>query len=286
MTSRPATLPRFSPVLTTLAVTAMLALAACSSPEAPASATPAATAPAASTATPSAPVDTTAPPAATPAGPIVPPSGPAPIAGTHYTEIANGQPFAPGTGKIEVVEVFGYTCPACANFEPLVAAWKARLPADVNFVPVAAPFGGHWEPYAKAYYTAEAMNLLGRTHDAMFRAIHIERSLPVQGVSNEQIGAFYAKHGADAQAFASTMSSFAIDAKLKRAQQFLLRTGVDSTPTMLVNGKYRIMGGIAYDEVLRITDHLVARERAAASAGAVVPAETSAGTAADASSDS
>jgi len=249
-----------------------LTLAACGKQEAPAPAAPVAETAPASTAPASAP--TTAEAAAPVAeaapntNPIVPPQGPAPVAGTDYLEIPGGQPFQPAAGKIEVAEAFGYTCPHCARFEPLVAAWKAKLPADVNFVAVAAPFGGYWIPYAKAYYTAEGMGLVGKTHEAMFRAVHIERTLPVQGVTDEQIGAFYAKYGADAKAFASTMSSFAVAGKLKRAEQFLVRSGVDGTPSIVVNGKYRVIGGKGFEDVLRITDHLIAKERAAATPAA------------------
>ena len=50
--------------------------------------------------------------AATPAPAATPPQGPAPVEGTDFVTIANGQPFQPLNGQIEVVEVFGYTCPA------------------------------------------------------------------------------------------------------------------------------------------------------------------------------
>ena len=52
------------------------------------------------------------------------PTGPAPVAGTDYVVIPNGQPYAPLNGKVEVVEVFGFTCPLWAEFEPLITAWK------------------------------------------------------------------------------------------------------------------------------------------------------------------
>ena len=41
-----------------------------------------------------------------------------PVAGVDYVEIPNGKPFAPLNGKVEVVEVFGYTCIHCAHFQP------------------------------------------------------------------------------------------------------------------------------------------------------------------------
>src|SRR5690606_24521075 len=55
------------------------------------------------------------------------------VAGEHYDPIPGGQPFEPLDGRIEVVEVFNYVCPACAMFEPLVSSWKKRLGEDVRF---------------------------------------------------------------------------------------------------------------------------------------------------------
>ncbi len=254
---------------------ALLTLTACSQTEAPSPATapvvePAAPVAAASPAVPA--PSATEPTAPVPAGPIVPPTGPAPVAGTDYAEIAGGQPFMPGTGKIEVVEVFSYTCGHCASFEPMLVSWKARLPADVVLIPVAGPFGPNPMPFAKAFYAAQTMGLLDKTHETMFRAVHLEKSLPVQNVTPEEIGTFYAKFGANPQQFASTMASFAVDAKVKRGIQFMQRSGVDSSPTLLVDGKYRVIAE-TLEESLRIAEHLIAQQRAArAGTAATAPA--------------
>ncbi|CAA9331576.1 MAG: Periplasmic thiol:disulfide interchange protein DsbA [uncultured Lysobacter sp.] len=278
-TSLRATAVHFNGVRVIGLLAAALTLSACSGQDAgnaatpPAPAAPTATAPAATTPAPAttapaatAPAETATAPAATP-GPVVPPTGAAPVAGTDYVEVTGGAPFDPAAGKIEVAEVFGYTCPHCATFEPVLASWKAKAPADVKVTPIAAPFGGYWVPYAKAFYTAQSMGLLDKTHDAMFRAIHIERSLPPPPTvaTNEQIAAFYAKHGANPQEFTSTMASFATDAKLKRATQWIQRMGVESTPTLVINGKYRVIG-TSHEETLRIAEHLIARERGGAAA--------------------
>ena len=248
-----------------LLLIALLPLAACTGQDtAPASTatTPAATAPA-ETAAPAEAAPAVAPVAEAPnTNPVTAPQGAAPVAGTDYIEITGGQPYEPTNGKIEVVEVFSYTCPHCASFEPLVAAWKARQPADVKFIPVAGPFGANPMPFAKAFYTAQTMGLLDRSHEAMFRAVHLERSLPLTA-TDAQIGAFYGQFGANPAQFASTMASFAIDAKAKRAVQFMQRAGVESSPNIVVNGKYRVVGR-TLEDMLRIADHLVAQERAAA----------------------
>lgn len=254
----------------------LLLTAACTDPgtPAPAATTPAAATPAAPAA--SAPAPGEAPPvdpavqAAVAAAVTAAASGPAPVAGTDYAEIAGGQPFDPLNGKIEVVEIFGYTCPHCASFQLLVNAWKPSLADDVRFTYVPAPFGGYWEPYAKAYYAAETMGVQAQSHDAVFRAIHIDRSLPVQPLPTDaQIGAFYGNYGVNPEEFASTMSSFAVSAKLNRAKQFITRSfGSESpsTPTLVVNGKYRVTGKSLEDN-LRIAQQLIAQERGAAKPG-------------------
>jgi thiol:disulfide interchange protein DsbA len=191
-------------------------------------------------------------------------NGQALVAGTDYEVIQGGQPYQPLNGKIEVVEVFGYVCPACAQFEPLATAWEQKLPADVRFSYVPAPFGPQWIPYAKAFYVAESMGLVGKTHTALFKAIHIDQTLPGEGKTPDEaaIAAFYGKYGADPTQFLAAMHSFATDAKVNRGKQFMVRSGVAGTPTIVVDGKYRVLGK-SYPDMLRITNQLIAQERAA-----------------------
>lgn len=271
MTLRMASLSRYPLVLT-----ALFALAACNKTEtAPteAAATPAASetaaAPASEAATP-APADTApapAEPAIQPAATATPPSGAAPVVGVDYEEIPGGQAFDPVPGKIEVAEIFSYTCPHCAQFEPLLLDWRKKQTADVKFTPIAGPFGGNPIPFQKAFYAAQTLGLVDKTHEAMFRAVHIDQTINYQSVTDEQLGAFYAKYGVKAADFIGTMNSFAINAKGKRAEQFMQRSGVDASPSLVVNGKYKVKGK-GFEDMLRITDHLVARERSAAPAAA------------------
>ena len=275
-----------------LVLSVLLPLAACNNPP-PAATDTATTAPAdaanpsaaaeaaaaASATDPGTPADATATTAdaAAAAAPADAPAAPAAaadtgtlVAGTDYVEIPGGQPYMPLNGKIEVVEVFGYVCPACARFQPMVSAWEKTLPADVRFSYVPAPFGPQWIPYAKAFYVAESLGLVGRTHDALFQAIHIGQSLPGEGEQPDEaaIAAFYGKHGADPKQFLAAMHSFATDAKVNRGKQFMLRSGVGGTPTIVVDGKYRVTTNKSYEDMLRVTDALVARERAARAAPA------------------
>ena len=193
-----------------------------------------------------------------------------PVEGKDYVAIEGGQPYQPLDGKIEVVEVFGYVCPACARFEPMFTAWKAHLPADVRVTYVPAPYGPQWIPYARAFYVADAMGLVEKTHTPLFHAIHIAQTLPGEGKKpdEEAVAKWYGQYGADPKKFSADMHSFGTEAKIKRGQQFMVRSQVGGTPTLVVDGKYRVLGR-SYEDMLRITDALIARERAAR--GAATP---------------
>jgi thiol:disulfide interchange protein DsbA len=268
-----------------LLLTALLPLAACQKeasaptaettppPAAASSSAPSAAAIAAAAATqngggPTASADASATPpaAATTATPAAANAGGL-VAGTDYAEIPGGQPYLPLNGKIEVVEVFNFICPACNVFEPSFEAWKAKLPADVRVTYVPASFGPQWQPYAQAYLVAESMGLDAKSHTAMFNAIHATHTLPGEGQPPNEaaIGQFYAKYGADPKQFVDAMHSFATDARLNRAKQFMLAAGVQGTPTLIINGKYRVIGK-SFDDYLRIADALIARERAGGTA--------------------
>lgn len=205
-------------------------------------------------------------PQATPATASTP-SNDAPVAGVDYIEIPGGQPYAPQAGKVEVAEAFGYPCPHCAHFEPLLEDWKTKLPANASFVAVPAAFGGPWDTFARAYFAAEAAGLTEKTHVPMFVAIHADRQLP-PNAAPEQIAAFYAKHGADPAAFLKSMASPEVEAKFVHARDFLARSEIQGTPSigtpmMIVAGKYRIDAGEGgYEKMLATVDKLVARESA------------------------
>jgi len=189
----------------------------------------------------------------------------APVEGEDYDVIAGGQPFAPLTGpqKVEVVEVFGYVCIHCAHFEPQFEAWQKRQPASVRVTSVPAAFGGYWIPYAKAFYAAQQLGVLKQSHAAVFKALHDSHELPIQNASDQEIAGFYARFGPDPDKFAAAMESPQVAAQLEKARAFGMASGIRGTPTLVINGKYRITT-VDPDDVLKVADFLIKRELAAA----------------------
>jgi protein dithiol oxidoreductase (disulfide-forming) len=184
------------------------------------------------------------------------------VEGRDYVVIADGRPWQPLEGRIEVAEVFGYWCHVCDAFQPLVDAWTTSLPRDVRFSYVPAAFSPT-DAYARAYFAAESLGVLQRTHHATFDAIHHAQTLPQRNASVDEVAALYAGLGVDADTLKAAMRSPATDARMAAAREFAVRSGVEGTPTVIVNGRYRVQARSLRD-LLRIADALVARERAAA----------------------
>jgi thiol:disulfide interchange protein DsbA len=203
--------------------------------------------------------------AATPAPAM--PTGEPPRLGIDYEILESPQPTW-GRGKIEVAEVFGYTCIHCAHLQPELDAWHKRMPADVRFEYVPAVFGGTWDTFARAYFAAESLGVREQTHNAVFDAYHVKRS--IAGGADEDIADLYASLGVDRAKFLAAMSSFGVKAKLSKARQFATRTGINATPTVIVNGKYKVAStqDRGFPGMLATIDYLVALERAGQSPGA------------------
>jgi thiol:disulfide interchange protein DsbA len=216
------------------------------------------------------PAPAAAEPAATPVA-LMLPAGDTPRPGVDYEVLAPAQPTW-GRGKIEVAEVFGYTCIHCAHFQPELNEWHKTMPKDIRWEYVPAVFGEPWDTFARAYFAAELLGVRERTHDAVFKAVHIDHVLKTG--SAEEVADLYANLGVDRAKFLAAMNSFGVTAKLARARQFALRTGITGTPSVIVNGKYRVMSSRdrGFPGMLHTIDWLVAYERAGQTPPAAPPA--------------
>jgi protein dithiol oxidoreductase (disulfide-forming) len=186
---------------------------------------------------------------------------PSPVEGKDYVVIPGGQPWAPLKGKIEVVELFSYTCHHCADFQPKLEAWKRTLPRDVRVSYVPAAYDPR-DNYARAYFAAEQLGVLGKTHADLFEAIHVAQSVPMSNASVDELASFYRAHGVDAAKFKAAVDGPAVAAHMQRARDFAIASGLEGTPTLVVDGKYRVQSH-THEEALRVAGQLIAMERAA-----------------------
>jgi thiol:disulfide interchange protein DsbA len=180
--------------------------------------------------------------------------------GVHYTTIQPPQPTNDAS-RVEVIEVFGYTCPHCANFQPFIEPWAERAGENVNYYRMPVVFQRSWEPFARAYYVAEAMGILDQSHLALFDALHKERQ---RLRTDEDMADFFAQFGVSEEDYLNTAKSFAVETKLRRTVTLTQRYGITGTPTVVVNGKYLAMARMAggHNELIQLIDFLIAKESA------------------------
>lgn len=185
--------------------------------------------------------------------------------GTDYIEVS--QPFgAINEDTIEVIEFFGYNCPHCAHAEPVYVKWKKTLGKDVTFIQEPAVFGGVWDIMAQAYYAAQSMNVLDKTHQAIFDGIHKENTIKNVGSLMD----VYEQHGVDPEVFEKTMDSFAVKAQIEQSRKKQMAWGVQSTPSIVVAGKYLVTVPSGHDQFTRqtqIVDQLIDKVRAERATG-------------------
>ncbi|WP_154223969.1 thiol:disulfide interchange protein DsbA/DsbL [Marinicella rhabdoformis] len=157
-------------------------------------------------------------------------------AGIHYT-VLNPAWDTETEDEVVVYEFFGYLCPHCYSFQPYMKAFEQRKKDNVKLVRVPVVFQPIWKIYAQAYYTAESMDLLEKSHNAFFEAIHQHKK---QFRTIEQIADWYASSfGVDKDKFLSTANSFMIDGMIRKGDQMMRQMQVQSTPTVVVNGKFK-----------------------------------------------
>jgi thiol:disulfide interchange protein DsbA len=195
--------------------------------------------------------------------------------GTNYFPVIPAQPTSVPAGKIEVAEVFSYACPYCAQFNPLIQQLRKSLPANAQLVFVPASFNvfEDWPMFQRATCTAQILGILDKTHDAMFDAVWKTGELAVTDPKTHEIkkplptiedaARYYNRiSGVAVDKFVAASKSFSVDAAMRRADALVLAYHIDGTPSLIVNGKYRITGQSAggMKEMIEVAKWLVAKE--------------------------
>jgi protein dithiol oxidoreductase (disulfide-forming) len=182
-----------------------------------------------------------------------------PVEGKQYKKIDPPVPTS-AAGKIEVIEFFSYGCPHCNAFEPSLAAWSKKLPADVSFARLPVPFLANFENLMRTYYALEALGQVDAMQRKVFTAIHLERNYLEKPAD---IAALMAKNGLDAAKFTSVFNSFSVASSVTRAKKTFAQYKVDSVPTIAINGRFETSpadaGGL--EQALSVTDYLIQRAR-------------------------
>jgi thiol:disulfide interchange protein DsbA len=191
------------------------------------------------------------PPAASPAA-----AAPNWVEGRNYVLVARPQPTNLPRGKVLVTEVFSYACPACNQFRPYMQKLVKSLPpnAVVDYVPASFNPSEDWPMFQLAYVTAQTLGIAERSHEAMYDAVWTTGELATTDGNTlksrmptiEDAARFYQKQaGVPAAKFLDTAKSFGVDTQVRHDEDLMKAYAIDSTPTVIVNGKYRVTPQLA-----------------------------------------
>jgi thiol:disulfide interchange protein DsbA len=183
------------------------------------------------------------------------------VEGKDYIEIRPAQ--RPGTppGVVEVTEVFSYACVFCNRAVPIMDKLKAGLPSNARmaYLPAAFNASESWPMFQRVYYTLAALDQIPKMHNAVYSAVWTSKELAVTDPDGRRLKSpqptledaatyFQKKAGIKREQFLATAKSFAVDANCRRADQLVKAYRIEGTPTLIVNGRYKVGAEALADE--------------------------------------
>ena len=199
------------------------------------------------------------------------------VEGKNYFTIEPQQPTG-NPDKIVVTEAFSYACPACNAFHTTADQLEKSLPSNavMTYLPVSFRPDENFPLFQRAYFAAKALGVVEKAHDAIYDAVWKSGELASDDLTTgrpkpqsawptiDDVAKFYAKYGVDPKQFVAVANSFSVNTQMKRADDMVKAYGVDGTPSIIVNGKYRFTPGSAggYAQSLELTQWLIAKEAA------------------------
>lgn len=161
-----------------------------------------------------------------------------PQPGTEYTPIVPPVPVAPG--KPEIVEVFNFKCPHCYDLHPHVQAWLKKNPDRYQYRSLPVYWGRQTDLPLRAAFAADFLGRGPQMKDAIFKA-QFDNNLNIENI--HEMGFIAEEAGLDVENFKNQLQSFGVSSKVNQALSLQKAFGVNSTPTLVVNGKYQVSFG-------------------------------------------
>jgi thiol:disulfide interchange protein DsbA len=187
----------------------------------------------------------------------------APTANAQAEELYPPQPSYAPAGKVEVIEFFNFSCPHCYRMLGPFNRWKREAdPATIAVRRHPVVFSRTRGLFAQLYYTLEALGQADALYQKVFAAIHEEGKILN---SRGRMLDWLETQGVERARAEAVFDSFAVKTKVERAARSQESYGVNSTPQIIVAGKYRLAPSnyFGYPEMMAALSELIAQELAA-----------------------
>ncbi|ANB01583.1 thiol:disulfide interchange protein DsbA/DsbL [Ectothiorhodospira sp. BSL-9] len=181
--------------------------------------------------------------------------------GRDWRAISRPQSEAP-EGKIELLKFFSYGCPFCGQLNQVMKPWLEDLPEDVVFRRVPVSFNrSAWANLSRLYFALEATGELERLDQEVFDAIGERRE---RLFTEQAIMDWMDDRDVDTERFAEAFHASRTQTLVARGDRLQSRYRINSVPTLVVDGRYVVVGEDArtYQDLLDITEQLMDKARA------------------------
>jgi len=153
----------------------------------------------------------------------------------EYITLKTPQPVPEGK-KIEVIEFFMYHCPACNMLDAPLSEWVKKQGDNIIFKRIHVPHKGSNDVESHLFLTLQAMNKEDALHKEVLNTWHEKH---IQLLTDDKNVDWAVKNGIDKNKFLETYNSFAVVSKLKDLTRVIASYQVESTPTIVVDGRYQ-----------------------------------------------
>lgn len=157
--------------------------------------------------------------------------------GTHY-ETLN----LPLSKKPVIQEYFSFYCGHCFRFEPMMAelrkhyAGKADVESiHVSFLPNNNRALGSMA--SRAFITAQ---LLDKEHEVVSMVFDYNFKKHATITSRQDFKNIFVVNGVSGDEFEKAWNSFSVNSKMAQYQQMAKKAKIRSTPSVIINGKYKV----------------------------------------------
>lgn len=174
------------------------------------------------------------------------------VAGSTYTN-TSGLNMGDPNAKVKVIEFADFQCPYCQYFEqtyePTIISQYVDTGKVYFTISPMAFLGQESTDAALAAYCANDQNKFWEYRSVMFANLSGENA---GSYAQSNLIAFAKSLGLDVATFTQCLTSAAHQSDLDSASEFASTSGINSTPSFLVNGKEVSMDGLqaAIDEAL------------------------------------
>jgi len=197
------------------------------------------------------------------------------VEGRNYVLLERVQHTHVPVGKVEVLEVFSYGCPACNAFQPVIHRLERNLPASAQMAFLPASFSAveDMPMLQRAFFAAQSLGVAEQAHQGIYDAVWKTGELAVVDPGSrrlrptlptlEDAARCYGRiTGISQEKFLQAARSFGVDTKMHAADSQIMAMGVPGTPCLVVNGKYRIeLDSLkTVDDIIDIVKLLVNKE--------------------------